>query len=664
MPSRDRSSASGRRRRGAAPARGRSAAWQAELDALFDTMFEGVQIIDFDWRYVYLNRTAADHGRRARDDLIGRRMMDAYPGIERTEMFGLLGRCMTERVPHQMVNPFTYPDGRTAWFDLRINPIPLGVLVLSVDVSAQHAMEEQLRRSREDLATTLECMVDGVITTDVEGRITRMNPAAQALTGWSEADGLGRRLDELVRFLNHQTQAPVEHAVERVLQDGLKIGLANDTVLVRRDGTAVPIASSGAPIRDADGATRGVVLLLKDMKQEYELTSMLQQSQKMEAVGRLAGGVAHDFNNLLTVITSYADILLQDLGPQDPRRDDLQEIHKAAASAAALTRQLLAFSRQQVLEPRVLAVNEVVAGIQKLLARLLGEDVEVVTALAPGLDAVRADPGQLEQVIVNLAVNARDAMPQGGELTLETANVEMDETYLRDHPVAKAGAYVMLAVSDTGTGMDRETQRRIFEPFFTTKEAGKGTGLGLATVYGIVRQSGGFIWVYSEPGHGTTFKIYLPRVDEPVATALERTAVGRTPRGRETILLVEDAAAVRAVTRALLERLGYVVLEAPHGEAALHLAAKHHGPIDLLLTDVVMPGLGGRPLAERLLAARPELRVLYASGYTDDAVVRHGVLETGIAYLQKPFTSEALARKVREVLERPRGPHPPSGAPA
>ena len=379
-----------------------------------------------------------------------------------------------------------------------------------------------------------------------------------------------------------------------------------------------------------------------------------RQAQKMEAVGRLAGGIAHDFNNLLTVITSYSDILLEDLAPQDPRCQDVEEIRKAAASGAGLTRQLLAFSRQQVLQPRVLDVNAVLANAEKLLKRLLGEDIELVTTLTPQLGAVKADPGQLEQVIMNLAVNARDAMPDGGKLTIETANADMDEASVRVHPYAKPGQYVMLAVSDTGSGMDEQTKARIFEPFFTTKEAGKGTGLGLATVYGIVKQSGGFIWVYSEPSHGTTFKIYLPRVDEPVEGLSVPSSSAESLRGAETVLLAEDAAAVRTVARQVLERHGYTVLEAPNGEAALYLATKHHGPIHLLLTDVVMPGLGGRQLADQLRALRPELKVLYASGYTDDAVVRHGVLKPGIAYLQKPLTPEALARKVREVLNSPR----------
>jgi signal transduction histidine kinase len=377
----------------------------------------------------------------------------------------------------------------------------------------------------------------------------------------------------------------------------------------------------------------------------------LRQAQKMEAVGRLAGGVAHDFNNLLTVIISYSDLLLEDLGSDDPKRDDVDQIRKAAEGAAALTRQLLAFSRQQVLQPKALDLKATVAGTEKLLNRLIGEDVRLITFLAPDLGVVKADPGQIEQIIINLAVNARDAMPTGGRLTIEAANVDMGEAYVRGHPPATPGRYVMLALSDTGIGMDEQTKARIFEPFFTTKEPGKGTGLGLATVYGIVKQSGGFIWVYSEPGHGTSFKVYLPRVDEPAEPAAAPTATAEPTRGTETVLVVEDAASVRMVTRQVLERYGYAVLEAPNGDTALRLAAGHHGPIHLLLTDVVMPGLSGRQLAEQLAQLRPDMKVLYASGYADHAIVHHGILEPGIAYLQKPFTPDALGRRVRQLLD-------------
>src|SRR5690242_4060789 len=380
---------------------------------------------------------------------------------------------------------------------------------------------------------------------------------------------------------------------------------------IRKDGTPLNVQLSVRAVRNADRAVEYYETFVRDVTEQRLLQQQLVQAQKMEAVGRLAGGIAHDFNNLLTVISSYSDLLLEDLARDDPRRDDVEQVRKAAEGAASLTRQLLAFSRQQVLELRVVNLNAVVTDLRKMLQRVIGEDVDFATVLAPDLADVKADVGQLEQVLMNLAVNARDAMPTGGKLTIETTNVELDTDYTRTHHAAAAGHFVMLAVTDTGTGMDEATQAKIFEPFFTTKGQGKGTGLGLATVYGIVKQSGGFIWVYSELGHGSSFKIYLPRVvaaaDAPRADAPAAPAV---PRGAETILVVEDAPAVRAVTRHVLERQGYTVLEAAGGDIALQLAAAHAGPIHLLLTDVVMPGMSGRQVAEKLAIRRPEMRVL------------------------------------------------------
>ena len=373
----------------------------------------------------------------------------------------------------------------------------------------------------------------------------------------------------------------------------------------------------------------------------------------MEAVGRLAGGVAHDFNNILTAIGVYRDLLLADLPLNDPRREEVDEIHRAADRAAALTQQLLAFSRRQVLQPKVIDLNALVSNVEKLLRRLIGEDVLLATSLAEDLGRVRVDPGQVEQVIVNLAVNARDAMPAGGRLTLETRNVHLDAAYAAEHRSAVPGPYVVIAVSDTGTGMSAEVQSHMFEPFFTTKEVGKGTGLGLATVYGIVKQSGGSIWVYSELGHGRTFKVYLPRVDEPAEPLAASAPVDAASlRGTETILLVEDEPSVRAVARQVLARQGYVVLEAPDGPTALAMVDGGASGVDLVLTDVVMPGMSGRSLADQLATRCPGLRVLYMSGYTDDGIVRHGMLEPGLAYLQKPFRPDALVQKVREVLNR------------
>jgi len=386
------------------------------------------------------------------------------------------------------------------------------------------------------------------------------------------------------------------------------------------------------------------------------LENQLRQAQKMEAVGNLAGGIAHDFNNLLTAILGYGNILLSRLQEGDPGRQNVQEILKAGERAASLTNQLLAFSRKQVLQPKIVDLNALATNLEKMLRRLIGEDVELSTCLEKNLGQVKADPGQIEQVIMNLVVNSRDAMPMGGKLTIETANAALGEDYASRHLGAKPGRYVMVAVADTGVGMGAETQARIFEPFFTTKEVGKGTGLGLATVYGIIKQSEGYVAVYSEPGQGTTFKIYLPRIDQSVETARVGQAAP-IPRGTETILLVEDEEAVRRLARLILEGQGYAIIEAPSGSSALAAAEKHATPIHLLLTDVIMTEMNGRELSQRLTRVCPSARVLFMSGYTGDTIVRHGVLEPGIAYLQKPFTPADLARKVREVLDS--APLPP-----
>jgi len=376
----------------------------------------------------------------------------------------------------------------------------------------------------------------------------------------------------------------------------------------------------------------------------------LRQSQKMEAIGQLAGGIAHDFNNLLTAITGYSDLTLRKLQPADPLIRNVEEIRRAGERASSLTRQLLAFSRKQVLQPIVLNLNVVIAGLENMLQRVIGEDIELRTELDAQLGSVKADPGQIEQVILNLAVNARDAMPQGGKLTIETQSVYLEKEYAKQHISVSPGPYVILAVTDTGTGMDEETQRRIFEPFFTTKEVGKGTGLGLSTAYGIVKQSGGNIWVYSEVGHGTTFKVYLPRIGE-VAEEYEPTVMtSERVEGTETILVAEDEEMVRKLAVQVLELYGYQVLEAANGGAALLICERHEGPIDLLITDVIMPEMSGRELADRLSQVRPDMKVLYMSGYANGAIGHRGVLEEDARFIQKPFTPDSLAHKVREVL--------------
>jgi len=477
-------------------------------------------------------------------------------------------------------------------------------------------------------------------------RFLAANEAAVRRYGYSVPEFLAMTIREL-------RQPSEQERLEAVLAQPVAGARFIDNVRhMRKGGESIDVEVLSDGLVFAGRPAR--LVLARDVSERKRLESQLRQSQKMEAVGRLAGGIAHDFNNLLTAITGYSDLLLHDLSPDDPRRQDVEEIGKATARAAALTQQLLAFSRKQVLQPRVIDLNMVVNNARNLLQRLIGEHITLVTSCAPDLGAVRADLAQFEQVIVNLAVNARDAMPQGGKLLIETRNVSLEDAHLTEDSVISPEGYVQLTVTDTGIGMDDQTKARLFEPFFTTKGLGKGTGLGLSTVYGIVKQSGGTIWVYSEPGTGTTFKIYLPRVSAEAEPLGPSTVSLAAPRGDETILFVEDEPALRAVACRSLAMQGYRVMDAPDAEAALALAAGFPGTIHLLVTDVIMPGLSGHELAGRLAAARHDLRVLYISGYTDEAIVSHGVLAPGVSYLQKPFSPDTLARRVREVLDAPR----------
>jgi len=511
-----------------------------------------------------------------------------------------------------------------------------GVRILFVEDSREDAELEE----RELRTSGLLFQSKRVWTRDECARALREFKPDVVISDYSmpDMDGLGaleisKRICPEVPFIFVSGTIGEERAVE-----SLKLG-ATDYVIKGR--------LKGLPIK-----IRRALKEAADRAENRRLEEELRQSQKVEAIGRLAGGIAHDFNNLLTAIVGYSDLALTNLGEGSPLSADILEIKKAGQRAATLTRQLLAFSRKQVLQPIVLDLNDVVSNTENMLRRLIGEDIELVTLLGTNLASVRADPGQIEQIILNLTVNARDAMPQGGKLTIETANVELDEAYARRHIAVEPGSYVMLAVRDNGLGMDAETQEHLFEPFFTTKELGKGTGLGLSTVYGIVKQSGGNISVHSEPGKGAIFEIYFPRVNE-AAEAREQPKKDHSESltGTETVLLVEDQGIVRNLVRNVLDRHGYNVLQASHGEEALRLANEHEGPIHLLLTDVVLPQMSGQQLAERMATLRSEMRVLYMSGYTNDAIVHHGVLDPGISFLQKPFTPDALARKIREILD-------------
>jgi two-component system, cell cycle sensor histidine kinase and response regulator CckA len=547
---------------------------------------------------------------------------------------------------------YRHADGRYVWVDALGKVFideagePGGAVLSTRDITERKRADE-FRRLQ---SAALNAAADAVVITDRAGAIEWVNPAFTQLTGYTAEEAVGKNSRDLVKSGQH---APAFY------QDLWETILARRTwrgemINRRKDGRLYTGVQSVTPILDASGAIAHFVAIQQDITERLQLEAQFRQSQKMETVGQLAGGIAHDFNNLLTVINGMSELVLAEVGTDVPMHADVQEILHAGERAATLTRQLLAFSRQQILESRVMSLNTVVAGMESLLRRLLGEDIDLVVVPTPGVGDVKADPGQIEQVMSNLAVNARDAMPQGGRLTIETQCVTVDEDYARQLGVTSvtmpSGSYVLLAVSDSGVGMDEATRTRIFEPFFTTKGPGKGTGLGLSTVYGIVKQSHGFIWVYSEVGQGTSFKIYLPQVTE--AAGPDRpgpTMVSSS--GTETILLVEDNAGLRKLATRLLEPAGYTVLGAASGEEALRLLKRHEKPVHLLLSDVVMPGMSGRDLAEQLAQTRPEMKVLYMSGYTSDTVVRHGILEAQVPFLNKPFTAAALLRKVREVLD-------------
>jgi two-component system, cell cycle sensor histidine kinase and response regulator CckA len=511
----------------------------------------------------------------------------------------------------------------------------------------EHKRNEQaLRRSEARYRSLVQSAVYGIYRSSTDGKFLDVNPALIAMLGYESADD--------VLSLNPKDDVfvcPQEYA--RLMQEFHgKRRLDNLEVKWRHRGQhTITVRLSGRAVASPEEPDDVFEIIAEDVTERRVLEDQFRQAQKMEAVGRLAGGVAHDFNNLLMVISGYNEVMLEQMEQGSPLHQRAVAIQQAADRATTLTRQLLAFSRKQLLELKVVDVNAIVSDIERLLRPLIGENIELVTKLTPGLGRTRADAGQLEQVIMNLVVNAKDAMPDGGKITIQTANTTLDDSYQREHSFIVPGPYVMLSVSDTGLGMNKEIQSRVFEPFFTTKEKGKGTGLGLSTVYGIVKQIGGYVLLQSEVGRGTTFRIYMPQVNDSEETLTAAKAANESSRGSETILLVEDEESVRQLVRETLQARGYVVIEAQNGEEGLQIAEAHSGPLDVVITDVVMPGIGGRELAKRLTEARPETRVLFLSGYAEDAIVHEGVLESGAAFLQKPFTLQTLSRKVREVLQ-------------
>jgi|GEM_PF-1855575 len=516
-------------------------------------------------------------------------------------------------------------------------------------------MAEDLKARREELEAaakalgqaagewqnTFDSMTDLVSVHDSEYRIVKANRAMAAFLGTEPGDLSGKKC-----YTAYTGKPDFCPGCSISMESGMG---APSKVEIRSSG-GVPLLVGTSPIRDERGEVTGFVHVARDLSEQKKLESQLVMSRKMEAVGRLAGGIAHDFNNLLTAIIGYSEFLDARFPEDDPSKREIREIRKAANHAASLTHQLLAYSRKQILQPRVIGINSVISELDEMLRRLIGEDIEFVTKLDPALWKVKADPGQVSQVVMNLAINARDAMPGGGKLTLETENVFLDDEDCRRRGVMESGPYAMLAVSDTGTGMDEETITRMFDPFFTTKKMGKGTGLGLSTVYGIVKQSRGYIWVYSEPGRGSTFKVYLPKTEESEGPVAETASPPVDSPGDKTVLVVDDDVGVLKLASEHLARSGYRVLSAMDGEDALRVADAHDGEIALLVTDVIMPKMGGKELSRHLAERRPGIKVLFMSGYTDNAIVHHGELEEGAAFLQKPFSPESLAMKVREVL--------------
>jgi two-component system, cell cycle sensor histidine kinase and response regulator CckA len=524
---------------------------------------------------------------------------------------------------------------------------PQKLVIVNRDVTERKRAAESLRQSESGFRSMIEDAPYGIFQCRSDGKLVSANPAFQQMLGYEDLQRLlaSNLVDEV--FAN----AAEFQKLKSLLQGGKEF---KDVAveLRRKDGAQITVRCRGRSVKQHEGEASFNVFA-EDVTEKRILERQLQMAAKMEAVGRLSGGIAHDFNNLLGVIIGYSHLFKRKLEPGNPLLEHAQEIEKAGQRAAALTRQLLAFSRQQVLTPAVLNLNDLVADMVKMLPRLIGEDIAVTTSLAVDLGKVKADQGQIEQVIMNLAVNARDAMPDGGKLRIETMNRNLDDAYARHHPGARPGQYIMLAVIDSGMGIDAETLAHIFEPFFTTKEVGKGTGLGLATVYGVVKQSEGYIWVDSEPGKGASFQIFLPRVDEEPVSEIPLRGRGREVlRGSETSLLVEDSEPLRKLTQSFLESHGFSVLVAQDGEEAIKVAARHSGKIHLLVTDVVMPGINGRVLANRLLQKQRDMKVLFISGYTDSFIAVHGVLDRGMTLLNKPFTEEELMQKVHVVLAR------------
>jgi two-component system cell cycle sensor histidine kinase/response regulator CckA len=615
-----------------------------------DSAINGMAIIDADGKHTYVNPSYA-------------RMM-GYPNPQ-----AMAGRPWREVSNPQDVEPVVneirqalkehrkwfgplnvhHPDGTVLPMEMAITALPGGgVVCVSRDITQRLSAQRGWAEAEAKYRALIEHVsaISYIAEIGVDGQWLYVSPQVETIFGFSAEEWL----TDSQKWIRHVH--PEDHAIVLAAEETSNRGerFQAEYRVTRKDGRVIWVSDTAVVVTGSD-SRRLMEGIIVDITERKLLEGQLQQARRMEAVGRLAGGIAHDFNNLLTIIKGYTELALARAKVQPELRTDIERIEDASERAAGLVRQLLAFSRRQVLQPKVLDLNSIVVGLDKLLRRLMDEDIEMVTLAGKSVGTIKADPGQIEQVIMNLVVNARDAMPDGGRLTIETANVDLDASYAKDHATVRPGRYVMLVVSDTGIGMSADTVAHIFEPFYTTKESGRGTGLGLSTVYGIVKQSGGYIWVYSEPGKGSAFKVYLPRVDEPAEALPRGKAPAANRQGTETVLLVEDDPQVRELTRTVLAAQGYFIIEAASPEDAERIVENDRAEIHLLLTDVIMPGISGRELARRLTARLPRMRVLYMSGYTYNIIAHGGTLEQGVAFLQKPFTPSTLVEKVREVLD-------------
>ncbi|MGH9785732.1 MAG: PAS domain S-box protein [Terriglobia bacterium] len=630
---------------------------QEELNRFFTVSLDLCCIVDFQGWFRRLNPAWERVTGWTIEELLARPYLEfVHPGDRRATL-QVSRRLATGMDVVSFENRYLCKDGSQRWFLWNAVPARDERLIYAAarDITEFKQVQEALLRAREE-ATRLKFearyteLVEhasyGIFRATLDGHFVYVNPALVSMLGYDSKEELMTR-----SLATDIYQSPQERArlIEQIARSDRPC--AGEATWKKKDAKPITVRLSGRAARDDQGTFEGLEWIVENVTAHRQIEEQLYLAQKMEAIGRLTGGVAHDFNNLLNVMIGYSDLLLDHLGAADPRRNYAEEIRAAGQRAAALTRQLLAFSRRQVLQPEVLDLNQIVTEASAMLARLLGETIQLITRLDPSLAIVNVDRGQMEQVILNLAVNARDAMPDGGRLTIETSNAVIGDDYVERRPLMVPGRFVMLAVSDTGEGMDAETQRQIFEPFFTTKEKGKGTGLGLATVYGIVKQSGGFIWVYSEPGQGSTFKVYLPEANETASPHAAPTPARAAVGCSETILLAEDDASLRTLALEFLQSAGYQVIAAGSGAEALRLLGSLPGPLHLLLTDLVLPDMTGTTLSEHGVALRPDMKVLYVSGYTENAIVHRGVLDRDKSFLPKPYAKETLLRRIRELLE-------------